>query len=67
MVFQCINIRKVPREVMKTAASGLGFQHLPRDLANLNAWKTMFDPYIIRSYMHNQILHTQYQTTPYTV
>ena len=46
MVFQCINIRQVPREVLKTAASGLGFQHLPRDLANVNAWKTMFDPYI---------------------
>ena len=45
MVFQCINIRQVPREVLKTAASGLGFQHLPRDLANVNAWKTMFDPY----------------------
>ena len=37
MVFQCINIRQV---------FGLGFQHLPRDLANVNAWKTMFDPYI---------------------
>ena len=45
MVFQCINIRQVPREVLKTAASGLGFQHLPRGLANVNAWKTMFDPY----------------------
>ena len=45
MVFQCINIRQVPREVLKTAAFGLGFQHLPRDLANVNAWKTMFDPY----------------------
>ena len=45
MVFQCINIRQVPWEVLKTAASGLGFQHLPRDLANVNAWKTMFDPY----------------------
>ena len=40
MVFQCINIRQVPLEVF-----GLGFQHLPRDLANVNAWKTMFDPY----------------------
>ena len=40
MVFQCINIRQVP------SAFGLGFQHLPRDLANANAWKTMFDPYI---------------------
>ena len=44
MVFHCINIRQVPREVLKTAASGLGFQHLPRDLANVNAWKIMFDP-----------------------
>ena len=34
MVFQCINMRQVPREVLKTAA-----------LANVNAWKTMFDPY----------------------
>ena len=41
-----INIRQVPREVLKPAASGLGFQHLPRDLASVNAWKTMFDPYI---------------------
>ena len=44
--FSCINIRQVPWEVLKTAAFGLGFQHLPRDLANVNAWKTMFDPYI---------------------
>ena len=43
MVFQCINIRQVPWEVLKTAAFGLGFQHLPRDLANFNAWKIMFD------------------------
>ena len=46
MFFQCINIRQVPWEVLKTAAFGLGFQHLPWDLANVNAWKTMFDPYI---------------------
>ena len=46
MVFQCINIRQVPWEVLKIAASGLGFQQLPRDLANVNACKTMFDPYI---------------------
>ena len=46
MVFQCIIIRQVPWEVLKTAAFGLGFQHLPRDLANVNEWKTMFDPYI---------------------
>ena len=46
MVFQCINIRQVPWEVLKTAAFGLGFQHLPWDLANVNAWKTMFVPYM---------------------
>ena len=44
MVFQCINIRQVPWEVLKTTAFGLGFQHLPRDKANVNAWKTMFNP-----------------------
>ena len=37
MFFQCINIRKVPWEVLKTADFGLGFQHLPWDLANGNA------------------------------
>ena len=47
MVFQSINIRRVPREVLKTTASGLGFQHLPRDLANVKTWKIIFDPYII--------------------
>ena len=47
MVFQCINIRQVPWEVLKTAAEGRGFQHLPQDVANINAWKTMFDPYIV--------------------
>ena len=32
--------------MLKTEAVGRGFQHLPRDLANVNAWETMFDPYI---------------------
>ena len=35
--FSCINIRQVPLEVLKTEAGGSGFQHLPRDLANVNA------------------------------
>ena len=48
MIFQYINVCPVPREMLKTSAYGLGFQHLPRDLANVNAWKTMFDPYIKR-------------------
>ena len=37
--FLCINIRQVPREVLKTEAGGRGFQHLPLDLANVNALK----------------------------
>ena len=44
------NIRQVPREVLKTAASSLGFQQLSRDLENVNAWKTMFDPYIVLTF-----------------
>ena len=47
MVFECINIRQVPWEVLKTTAFGLSFQLLPQDLANVNAWKTMFDPFIL--------------------
>ena len=35
--FPCINVCQVPREMLKTEAEGRGFQHLPRDLANVNA------------------------------
>ena len=45
MVLSFINIRKVPRKMLKTSGFALGFQHLPRDLANVNEWKIMFDPY----------------------
>ena len=38
-VFSYINIRLVPRDVLKTEAGGRGFQLLPRDLANVNALK----------------------------
>ena len=34
MVFQYINIRPVPWELLKTEDESHGFQHLPRDLAN---------------------------------
>ena len=34
--FPCINICQVPREMLQTEAEGRGFQHLPRDLANVN-------------------------------
>ena len=37
--FSCISIPPVPWEVLKTEAEGRGFQHLPRDLANVNALK----------------------------
>ena len=37
--FSCINIRQVPWEVLKTEAKCHGFQHLPRDLANVIALK----------------------------
>ena len=36
--FSCMNIRQVPWEVLKTEA-GRGFQHLSRNLANVNALK----------------------------
>ena len=49
MILSFINIRKVPREMLKTSGFALGFQHLPRDLVNVNEWKIMFDPYIILS------------------
>ena len=45
MILSFINIRKVPREMLKTSGFALGFRHLPRDLANVNEWKIMFDPY----------------------
>ena len=44
---ECINIRQVPWEVLKTEAEGRGFQHLPRDLANVNALKNHVRPLFI--------------------
>ena len=40
--FSCINVHQVPWEVLKTEAEDRGFQHLPRDLANVNALKNHF-------------------------
>ena len=37
--FSCINSRQVPWEMLKTEAKGPGFQHLQRDLVNVNALK----------------------------
>ena len=47
--FSCINIRQVPWEVLKTEAEGCGFQHLPRDLANVNA---------LKNHVRSPLLHT---------
>ena len=35
------------RGIVKTSGFALGFQHFPRDLANVNEWKIMFNPFII--------------------
>ena len=56
MILSFINIRKVPREMLKTSGFALGFQNLPRDLANVNEWKIMFDPY--NSSYPTTVLHT---------
>ena len=44
-VFPCINIRWVPREALKTEGPARGFQHHPRNHANVYARKIMFDRY----------------------
>ena len=44
MILSFINIHKSPSGRLKTSGFALGFQHFPRDLANVNEWKIMFDP-----------------------
>ena len=51
--FSCINIRQVPREVLKTEAEGRGIQHLPRDLANVNA---------LKNHVRSLLLHKKLKT-----
>ena len=43
MFCSCINIRWVPRVVLKTEGAARGFQHRPRNPAYVNARKNMFD------------------------
>ena len=33
--------------MLKTSGYALGIQHYPRDLANVNEWKIMFDLFIV--------------------
>ena len=58
-VFSCINIRQVPREVLKTEAGCRGFQHLPRDLANVNALKSHVRSLLLhkKCYISRYFLH----------
>ena len=51
--FSCINIRQIPWEVLKTAAFGRGFKHLPRDLANVNA---------LKNHVRSLLLHKKLKT-----
>ena len=67
--FPFINIRTVPREVLKTEAEARGiqpsrgtlrFQHFPRDRANVNEWKIMNDKIRFdRYYCINSAKHCQ--------
>ena len=54
--FSCINVRQVPWEVLKTEAGGHGFQHLPRDLANVNALKNHVRSLLLHKYWKH-LLH----------
>ena len=53
--FPFINIRKVPREMLKTEGEARGFQHLPRDLAPINEWQ---------SHVWSLLLHKFKENTP---
>ena len=50
MVFHALNFRQVLREVLKTEAGGLGFQHRPRDLANVNV-------NVLKNHVRSLLLH----------
>ena len=61
-LFSCINSRWVPREVLKTETGGLktetggqGFQHLPRDPANVNAQNKHVQSLLLHKYNENVI------------
>ena len=43
----------IPRGVLKTSGYAFGFQHSPRDLANVNGWKIMLIPILILFWVIN--------------
>ena len=51
--FPFINIRKVSREVLKTEGEARGFQHLPRDLANVNEWQNHVWSLLLHKFKEN--------------
>ena len=61
MILSFINNCKVPWEVLKTSHFALGFQHFPRDLANVNGWKFMFDPSINFRHLLRLFLFTSFR------
>ena len=48
--------------MLKTSGYALGFQHSPRDLANVNEWKIIFDPYINEPLHQSAYAKTKAQT-----
>ena len=59
-VFPCINIRWVPREVLKTEGAARGFQHRTRNPANVKARKNMFDRYYCIKVSEKSILERNF-------
>ena len=57
--FNALTFARSHGRCWKPRLNGLGFQHLPWDLVNVNAWKTMFDPYSVDWY----IVFDQYKCT----
>ena len=51
--FPFINIRKVPREVLKTEGEARGFQHLPRDLADVHEWQNHVWSLLLHKFKEN--------------
>ena len=42
--------------MLKTSGYAVGFQHSPRDLANVNEWKIIFDPYNVLYLIYFKIM-----------
>ena len=55
-VFPCINIRWVPRKVLKTEGAARGFRHRPRNPANVNVRNSMFNRYYCIKVSNKSIL-----------